>query len=74
MTPTQLAEVHQHDKTGSLPIVSRALLECEARVARMEEALRPFTDIPLGPAGYCSLPLHIYVEAARAALRDGGSE
>jgi hypothetical protein len=28
VTPIELAEVHQHDKTGSLPIVSRALLEC----------------------------------------------
>jgi hypothetical protein len=43
MTPLDLATVHQHDKTGSLPIVSRALLECEARAKRLEEALRGLT-------------------------------
>jgi hypothetical protein len=44
MTPLQLAEVHQHDQTGSLPIVSRALLECEARAKRLEDALRDLLD------------------------------
>jgi hypothetical protein len=45
MTPLELAEVHQHDKTGSLPIVSRALIVSAARVARLEEALRQIAAI-----------------------------
>jgi hypothetical protein len=73
MTPHELATVHQHDKTGSLPIVSRALIESEARVARLEEALRKISTYPITRTD--ELGAESMRHLARAALREtGGSE
>jgi hypothetical protein len=64
----ELARIYECEQTSRISEVSRALIASEARVARLEEALRPFANYA------CDEPCNCHNCIARAALRDGGSE
>jgi hypothetical protein len=70
LDPMTVARTHESEQDSRIGVVSRALIASAERADRLAEALRPFADLPLGPAGYCSLPLAPYVEAANIVLKD----